>query len=76
MKIINTFNKYFSGVQFTIQLGSNKLDGTDPNRVTLATATFVIHPGYNPDTLENDVGLIRLRLPIEFNRKFFHFYEA
>jgi secreted trypsin-like serine protease len=58
----------YGGVQFTIQLGSNKLDGTDPNRVTLATATFVIHPGYNPDTLENDVGLIRLRLPIEFNQ--------
>ncbi|RZC37325.1 brachyurin-like, partial [Asbolus verrucosus] len=53
--------------RYTINLGSNNLEGTDPNRVVVATATSVIHPDYNPDTLENDVGLIRLRLPVDFN---------
>ncbi|XP_044266717.1 brachyurin-like [Tribolium madens] len=53
---------------FRIQLGSNILEGTDPNRVTLATASFSLHPSYNPENLENDIGLIKLRLPIEFNQ--------
>ncbi|XP_969734.1 brachyurin [Tribolium castaneum] len=56
-----------NATQLTIYLGSNKIDGNDPNRVTVATATYVTHPDYNPDTLENDVGLVRLRLPVEFN---------
>ncbi|KAJ3656405.1 hypothetical protein Zmor_015485 [Zophobas morio] len=53
---------------FTIQLGSNLLSGTDANRLTLATATFVLHPEYDPETLHNDVALVKLRLPIAFNQ--------
>ncbi|KAJ3656343.1 hypothetical protein Zmor_015427 [Zophobas morio] len=53
-------------VLFTIQLGSNSLSEADSNRVTLATSTYVVHPEFNPDTLEHDVGLIKLRLPIDF----------
>jgi secreted trypsin-like serine protease len=50
---------------FTIQLGSNSLTGDDPNRVTVATSDYILHPDFNPSTLENDVGLIKLRLPVE-----------
>ncbi|KAH0808034.1 hypothetical protein GEV33_014756 [Tenebrio molitor] len=56
------------GITFRILLGSNTLEGTDANRVTLATATSVLHPSYDPETLENDIALIKLRLPIEFNQ--------
>ncbi|XP_063913623.1 brachyurin-like [Zophobas morio] len=51
---------------FTIQLGSNYLSAEDPNRLELATSSYVLHPDFNPNTLENDIGLIQLRIPIEF----------
>jgi secreted trypsin-like serine protease len=28
---------------------------------------FVLHPGYNADTLENDIGLIKLKEPLKFD---------
>ncbi|WP_407807997.1 S1 family peptidase, partial [Staphylococcus aureus] len=37
----------------TAQLGSNLLQGTDPNRLTIATDNLVIHPLFDPLTLEN-----------------------
>ena len=56
----------FSANLFTIQLGSNYLSAEDPNRLELATSSYVLHPDFNPNTLENDIGLIQLRIPIEF----------
>ncbi|KAJ3656441.1 hypothetical protein Zmor_015518 [Zophobas morio] len=52
---------------FTVQLGSNTLEGDDPNRVTVATSTYYLHPDFNPDTLENDIAVIELRLPVTLN---------
>ncbi|KAJ3656402.1 hypothetical protein Zmor_015482 [Zophobas morio] len=54
-------------ILFTIQLGSHKLEGDDPYRVTVATSHSVLHPDYNPLTLENDIGLIELRIPVEYS---------
>lgn len=56
-----------SATQFTIHLGSNSLNNADPNRVTVATSTYIVHPEFDPDTLEHDIGLLRLRLPVDFN---------
>ncbi|KAJ3656396.1 hypothetical protein Zmor_015477 [Zophobas morio] len=55
-----------NAVLFSIQLGSNYLTANDPNRLVLATSSYILHPDFNPETLENDIGLIRLRIPIEF----------
>ncbi|KAJ3656406.1 hypothetical protein Zmor_015486 [Zophobas morio] len=52
-------------LQFTIRLGSNTLSGTDPNRVTVATTQYFVHPEYNPMTLEHNIALIKLRMPVE-----------
>jgi secreted trypsin-like serine protease len=54
------------GILFTIHLGSITLEGSDSARLTLATSEYVLHPEYNPNTLENDVGLIQLRRPVSF----------
>lgn len=52
---------------FTIYLGTNNLKDLDnPNSLKLATDEYVLHPNYNPDTFENDVGLIKLRMAITF----------
>ncbi|XP_044267832.1 brachyurin-like [Tribolium madens] len=54
-------------VSFTIQLGSSTLAGNDPNRVKVSTSESVIHPNFDPISLQNDIGLIKLRLPVEYN---------
>lgn len=56
----------FSATAFTIYLGSVSLDGDDPNRMILATNDYEIHPEFNPETLENDVGLVKLRMEITY----------
>ncbi|RZC35968.1 brachyurin-like, partial [Asbolus verrucosus] len=51
-------------VIFTVHLGSANLN--DPNRLSLATSEYVLHPEYDAATLANDIGLIKFRMPIEF----------
>ncbi|XP_044268053.1 brachyurin-like [Tribolium madens] len=51
---------------FTIRLGSNSLSANDENAIRLSTDTFVLHPKYDPLTLENDIGLIKFRMAISY----------
>lgn len=59
----------FSALEVTIYLGSNSLTENDPNRITVASNDFLLHPSYNSTTLYNDLGLIRLRIPVQFSGK-------
>lgn len=38
----------------------------DPGQIEVATSTYILHPDYNPLTLENDLGVIELRMAITF----------
>jgi hypothetical protein len=58
---------HFRAISFTIHLGSNHLEQNDPNKIIVATSDYELHPDFNPDTLENDVGLIKLRQPVMYN---------
>lgn len=60
----------FSATLFTINLGSISLNTEDPSRLTVATSEYFLHPDFNPLTLDNDIGLIKLRMPIQFTGKF------
>ncbi|XP_063913800.1 brachyurin-like [Zophobas morio] len=51
---------------FIIRLGSATLNDPDENRITLSASTYFLHPDFNPDTLDNDIGMIKLHLPITF----------
>jgi secreted trypsin-like serine protease len=42
------------------------LDGYDINRQTVASSQYVLHPEFNPDTIENDIGLIKLRMSVTY----------
>lgn len=65
---VNLLTFWFYRVkEFTIHLGSNSLISGDSNRIIVATSTYTVHPQYNQNTLENDIGLIKLRIPIEFS---------
>lgn len=57
---------HFRGVLFTIKLGTTNLKDTGSNVATLATETYVLHPDFNSNTLENDLGAIRFRSDITF----------
>jgi secreted trypsin-like serine protease len=57
----------YNGVVFTIQLGSIELVSDDPNRVTVSSSTYILHPDFNPETIENDIGLIKLRMSVEYH---------
>jgi hypothetical protein len=60
---------FSSATEFIVQIGSAKLKATDPNRELLSTSTYVLHPEFNPDTLENDIGLIKFHMPVTFTGK-------
>jgi hypothetical protein len=51
---------------FNIRLGNTKLSTDDPNMLLLATETYFLHPDYDPVTLSNDIGLIKLRMRVYF----------
>ena len=40
--------------------------GDEPHRVVVATRDAIIHPDWNPNTLSNDIALIKLPQKIEF----------
>lgn len=50
-------------------MGSKDLTTADSNRQTVATSDWVVHPDFNPDSIENDIGLIQLRLPVTLTGK-------
>lgn len=58
---------FISATSFTILLGTHKLDGDHATVEKLTTDEFVLHPNYNASSLENDIGLIKLRVPVTFN---------
>ncbi|KAJ3632598.1 hypothetical protein MTP99_009595 [Tenebrio molitor] len=65
---ILTAGQCVDGVRiFTIHLGSNSLQGSDPYAVKVSADTYVLHPDYNIATLDNDIGLIWLREPVPFS---------
>jgi secreted trypsin-like serine protease len=55
-----------NAVSFTIQLGSNTLQGNDTNRIVLSTNEYVLNPDFNPEILQNDIGLVKFRMPVEY----------
>lgn len=42
------------------------MDKEDSSRLTVASSEYVLHPNYNAATLDNDIGLIKLRMKVEF----------
>ncbi|XP_063914157.1 brachyurin-like [Zophobas morio] len=52
---------------FDIHLGTNLLNGDDPYAVRVSADEYILHPEYDPLSLDNDIGLIWLRLPVEFS---------
>ncbi|CAL8137858.1 unnamed protein product [Orchesella dallaii] len=54
-----------SNRDIVIRIGSITLR-TDPLASEFKVKRIIIHPGYNPDTIENDIGLLKLTSPIQY----------
>jgi hypothetical protein len=52
-------------------LGSNTLQGNDPNRIVLSSSEYDLHPDFNSETLQNDIGLVKLRMAVEYTGEIF-----
>jgi hypothetical protein len=51
--------------QLDIVAGIHDLDNPDPNFVRSTLTQIVVHPGWNPDTNDNDMALLKLATPID-----------
>ncbi|KAJ8918099.1 hypothetical protein NQ315_011556 [Exocentrus adspersus] len=52
---------------FQIILGAHNIRESESTQIVLTSTSSTVHPGYNPVTFNNDVGLIRLPNPITLN---------
>ncbi|XP_046906693.1 uncharacterized protein si:dkey-32n7.7 isoform X2 [Hypomesus transpacificus] len=51
---------------WTVVLGQQNLEGSNPNEESRTVAEIVLHPAYNSDTSNNDIALLRLSSPVGF----------
>lgn len=59
----------FRASQFTLNFGGITLDNFESGREQRFTTTAIVHPGYNSANLNNDIALIRIDNPIQFNNR-------
>ncbi|XP_067379615.1 transmembrane protease serine 9-like [Channa argus] len=50
-----------------VLLGGQSLAALGPNAVLLRVTQIINHPNYNPSTMENDISLLKLSSPVNFN---------
>ena len=51
---------------FKVILGRNALNSTSPNELIRTVSRLIRHPAYNINTLDNDIGLVKLSSPVTF----------
>ncbi|KAK0138434.1 Transmembrane protease serine 9 [Merluccius polli] len=56
-----------STVGLLVYLGRDNLQGSNPNEVSISVSQIINHPGYDSETNNNDISLLRLSSPVEFN---------
>lgn len=51
----------------TVWLGALNVDADSPNRRIENVSTIIHHPSYNPNTIANDIALLKLSSPVVFD---------
>ncbi|XP_008281550.1 testisin-like, partial [Stegastes partitus] len=51
---------------WTVVLGRQNQQGTNPNEVSRTIAEVILHPNYDSITSDNDIALLRLSSPVQF----------
>ncbi|XP_036944128.1 prostasin-like [Acanthopagrus latus] len=52
--------------RYKVILGRNALNSTSPNELIRTVSRLIRHPAYNINTLDNDIGLVKLSSPVTF----------
>ncbi|XP_051818349.1 trypsin-like [Antechinus flavipes] len=55
--------------RFQVRLGENNLRVTEGSEQLILAAKVILHPGFNRETNDNDIMLIKLKTPAILNRK-------
>ncbi|XP_061568161.1 transmembrane protease serine 9-like [Cololabis saira] len=53
--------------QITVYLGRQSQEGLNPNEVSRSVTQIIIHPGYDSDTFDNDISLLKLSSSVTFS---------
>ncbi|XP_030630912.1 uncharacterized protein LOC115812568 [Chanos chanos] len=56
----------FSTTGWTVYLGRQNQEGSNPNEVSRGVTAIVVHPSYDSDSLDNDIALLKLSSPVTF----------
>ena len=65
-KKLGFFHYSSSTVGWSVSLGRQNLEGSNPNEESRTVAEIVLHPAYNSGTSNNDIALLRLSSPVGF----------
>jgi len=60
------YRKRASGIQ--IRVGEHNIQAREGSEITIQAERIVQHPSYNPRNLDNDIALIKVNRPIQFNK--------
>ncbi|XP_061568158.1 polyserase-2-like [Cololabis saira] len=53
--------------EFTVYLGRQSQEGSNPNEVSRSVTQIISHSGYNSDTVDNDISLLKLSSSVTFS---------
>lgn len=51
----------------TVKLGSDAQQSPSPNEVTRKVSQLIVHSGFDVNNLNNDIALLKLSSPVNFN---------
>jgi len=61
---------YFSGSSYRVVLGANRYDGTEIGSLTVLSSITIVHPRYNPITINNDIAVIQLPSAVPYTSEY------
>ncbi|KAK7151583.1 hypothetical protein R3I94_008042 [Phoxinus phoxinus] len=66
--VVSAAHCNFSPLYLNVHLGKHKKSGTEGTEQQIRAEKVIRHPNYNGQTLNNDIMLIKLRTPANFNK--------
>ena len=66
--ILTAAHCIYGGENALITLGAHNFSMFEPSRIEVPSQNFIIHPGYSPSELKNDLALVKLSVSINFSK--------
>ena len=72
MTFLLLINNCCSGSSYQIVLGANRYDASESGSQMVASTYSIVHSAYNPNTIDNDIAVIRLPFTVGFTSEYCH----